>query len=228
MVTHSHRQRAGGAISPLFTIAVVFIALVVIEGLLAARFWIQLATVNASDGLRQSILDVTQPMVAPFAGAGDQAGDSVASFERGTLLAGMVYLIGALGLVIVSFLFNGFQNGRQALSLRSRRNALQQFNQPLITHDGPHLITTAFLGLDASQTRRALRMLHLDQLDADLHIIPVHQGSMVAAFERPGTEPASWRAIRRTISAGDAACVRRSLRALERRFHPIAVSARSR
>jgi hypothetical protein len=196
----------------------VFIALCVIEGLLAARFWIQLAAVHASDGLREWVLDLTHPLVSPFADARDQAQDSVASFERGTLLAGMAYLIGAVVLIVVSLLLSGFLNGREAISIRRRRTALQQFQHPLVTHAGPRLIATAFVGLNASQTTRALRMLRLDQLKTDLHVIPAERGSVIAAFEPADALPSAWRAIKRTTTGGEAACVRRALRALERRF----------
>ena len=212
MVGQSTQQRAGLAISPLVIVAAIFCGLVLIEGLLVARFWIQLATSNASNGLQGLILDLSRPLVAPFSDAGATAQNSVGSFERKTLVAAMVYLVSAVALAVVTMVAGGLLGSRQRLSTRRRRNQLQQIDHPLAEHAGARLIGTASLAMSPSRAARALRMLHLDRYEADLYVIPAQGGCIVAAFASRGA------LARRLTSGQEARSVRQALRNIERRF----------
>lgn len=200
-------------------IGVIFVALVVVEGLLAARFWLQLATANASDGITRFVMDATQPLVAPFSNAQATASQEVGAFERNTLLAAMAYLLAAVGLVIVTLLTGGLLSGNEALTRRHRRSSLQHMDHSLAEHSGARLLGTATLSLSPARATRALKMMGLDQLDTQLYVIPVDGGSVIAAFEASSDEgPPSL--FGRLANRRETMTVMRALREIEARFAP--------
>lgn len=221
------QARSGFAISPLMVIGVIFVALLVVEALLAARFWLQLATADASDGLTRFILDASHPLVAPFADAQATAQEEVGSFERKTLLAAMAYLVAGAGLIVLTILAGGLLTGNEALVRRHRRSSLQHFDHPLIDNTGARLLDTVSLALTPDQATRALKMMGLDQLDTQLFVIPASGGCIIAAFEGTTSEDGRPSLLGRIGSTREAMKVRRALREIETRFatHPVEVSS---
>lgn len=217
MVSHTAQSRTGFSISPLLVIAAIFVGLLVVEGLLIARFWIQLAASNASDGLQGLVLDLSRPLVAPFTDARETAQESVGSFDRNTLLAAMVYLLGAVVLALTTMMAGGLLGSSQHFNTRRRRTLLRQLDHPLMEHAGARLLGTASLGMTPEQAARALRILHLDRYDADLYVIPADGGCIVAAFAAAGNRAL----LRRLVATQETRIVRRALKAMERRFHSV-------
>jgi hypothetical protein len=224
MIHRSAHPRTSFGISPLLVIALIFLAVLTVEGLLAARFWIQLAAVDAPDGITRAVLDLTHPLVAPFADAQESAQQQVGSFERKTLLAGMAYLIGGVGLTMLTVLTGSLISGRRLLVRRQRRGAMQQMQHSMIDHSGARLLGTATLNISPEQTTRVMRMLHLDCLGAELFVIPAAGGCIVAAFASPETAESHVPLLGRIGATREAIAVRRALRALEER-HQLASSS---
>ncbi len=220
MINQSAHQRTGAGFSPLIVIAVIFLSLIMVEGLLAARFWLQLAAVNAPEGIRTLILDVTRPLVAPFADAQDGA-QQVGSFERKTLLAGMAYLIGGVGLTVLTVLAGGLATGNEQILRRRRRSTLHHLEHPLMEH-GSRLLSTATLSLSPGEATRQLRMLRLDNLSAELYVIPAAGGCIIAAFASPANPQTRVPLLGRIASIRESMAIRRGLRSLEHRFQTTA------
>ena len=224
MINQPVQQRTSFTISPLVVIGVIFLALVFVEALLAARFWLQLASANASEGLSQVVLDLSKPLVAPFSDAQESARD-VGAFERNTLVAAMAYLVGAVILAFLTMLAGGLLTGNEALERRHRRSALAHFEHPLIDRSGARLISTATLPINPEQAARLLRMVHLDCISTQLFVIPASGGCIVAAFAPADGEDGGLLA-----SSREAFKVKRALRLIEQRFQtrarqPVGASA---
>ena len=224
MLEQTAQQRNAFTVSPLLVIGVIFLALLVIEALLVARFWLQLATANTPDGINALILEVSQPLVAPFADAQASA-QEVGSFERKTLLAAMAYLVGAVVLALVTMVASSLLTGNEALLRRKRRSSLAHFEHPLIDHSGARLVGTAALSLTPEQATRALKMMGLDRLDTQVFVIPAAGGCIVAAFAAPAGTDAQVPLIGRISATREAMAVRRALRQIETRFQPREVQA---
>jgi hypothetical protein len=192
--------------------------LCIVEGLLVARFWFQLAAVNASDGLQAMVLELSQPLVAPFSDPETSAQGSVGSFERKTLLAAMVYLIVGVAMAVTTMLAGGLASGAGLVSTRRRRNVLQHLEQPALNHSAARLLGTVSLNLSPDQAMRALKMMHLDRFGAELYVIPVSGGSVIAAFA--GSSKGHWPLLGRLDSTREAIALKRAFRNIERRFQP--------
>ena len=206
--------------SPLILVGVIFAAVCAIELLLFARFWLQLTSVSDSGGILRLVLDLSRPLVAPFSDASATVEKSVGRFERSTLVAGIAYLLGGAGLASLAMVVSGLATGQEFFSIRRRRHALSTFAQlPGAFHNGAHLLTSEYLRLTPDQARRALNMLQLSRVHADLVIIPAQGGCVVAAFVDSDS------AARRTIvsrftSLRDGRVIRSSLAAIQTRFAP--------
>jgi hypothetical protein len=174
MVTQSY-SRPGSGISPALVLGLILVALGVVEALLVARFSLQLFASAASEGLGALVLDVSRPLVAPF--STESIGPrSVGWVDRGALLAAAVYLAGALCLMVVTAMAGGLLAGKNVLANRRRRADIARPRQ------ATRLVATASLGLAPDQATRALRLLRLDRLNADLFVIPAEGGCIVAGF----------------------------------------------
>jgi len=219
MINHSPaQQRTGFTISPLLVIGMIFVGLCVIEGLLAARFWLQLAASSTPDGLGALVLDISHPLVAPFTDARAGAQD-VGSFDRKTLVAAIAYLVGAVSLTVVTILVGGILTGNAMITRSKRRSSLQHFEHPLIEHSKARLIGTAMLSMSPEEASRALKIMRLDRFDMHLYVIPASGGCIVAAFA--SSDGGRQLPILGRIGATrEAMAVKRALSAIEQRFHP--------
>ncbi len=218
MASNSAQVRGSSPISPLLVVGVIFAAVATIELLLMARFWLLLASVDASSGIQAFVIDVTRPLVSPFSDAGQSVEKSVGTFERRTLLAGMAYLLGGAGLAVIAMTVGGLLSGRDALTTKQRRHTLASFGAPgAFTPAGTHLLTSASLRLTPSQARRALNMLHLERFNADFVVIPAEGGCIVAAFTGPGAQN-RWPVFGRFASRRDTRLLNAALRAIQSRF----------
>jgi hypothetical protein len=219
MLGQSTRQTSHFTLSPLLVIGAIFAGLLVIEGLLVARFWVQIAATNASEGLHGLVLDLSAPLVAPFTDAQSRAEESVSSFDRNTLVAAIVYLAGAVLLTVVTMALGGLSSGTDFLSTRKRRSLLKQFDHHMIEYSGARLVATASVSLSAGQASRALRMIRLDRFGADVYVIPVEGGSIVAAFAGIGSAAIPLPFLGRAAAMRERFVLRRALRAVEQRFN---------
>jgi YGGT family len=91
---HAERSVSRSA-SPLATWAnVVYMVLVVVEGLIAIRFVLKLIAANPDAGFATLIYGVTAPLLAPFAGLlGNPANTAGNQFEVTSLVAMAVYAL---------------------------------------------------------------------------------------------------------------------------------------
>ena len=219
MIGHTAQARPGFSISPFVVIGAIFFGLCVVEGLLAARFWLQFATAGAPDGVRGLVLDTTRPLVTPFADAHARAGDSAGFFDRRTVLAAMAYFGGAIILVMATAIAGGLRSGSDVLDREWLRRLLQAPHHYSPEHSGARLLVTATLSMSPFQATRALHMLHLDRSRLNLYVIPVSGGSVIAAFV-PRELRANWPIIGSIVYRRELHLVRRIFRAIELRFRP--------
>jgi len=198
-------------------LALIFATLFVVEGLLLARFWLQMAAANASDGLTALVMDASRPLIAPCTGGAVETRE-VGWFDCRTLIAALAYLGAGAGVAaVVGALTLVFSAGRAVT--RPRRRAHLHLNQTRSERASGRLLDIVSLGMKPSQASRALTMLNLERLHADLHVIPTADGCIIAAFAR--AHPASRLPVIGSLqSARNTIAVHRAFRAIERRFAP--------
>jgi hypothetical protein len=112
----------------------------------------------------------------------------------------------------------GLSSGNNFLSTRKRRSLLRQFDHNLIEHTSARFVGTASIMMTPAQATRALRMLRFDRFGADLYVIPVAGGSVLAAFAGVGSGNVPWPLMGRLAAFREEFVLKRALRSLERRF----------
>ena len=222
MATATTRTRLSGpGVSPLLVVALVLVTLVVVEALLAARFWYQVnAEETSGGGLSGTVMDVSAELVTPFEGISAAEDDPLGNVERSTLIAAVGYVLVAIALVALTVMITGFVAGKSKMSLLGRRAAFRESTEhridfPPLTHD---LKDTVQLRLTPQQTARVLRKLRVDRFRAEIVIIPAESGSMIAVFD--DADGAPWSIGESVQSIRESMALNRILKTLARRFPP--------
>jgi hypothetical protein len=211
MLRESAHPRISPAISPAFILGIILLGVCVIEALLVTRLWLFLAAVDASEGMSVVVLDLTAPLVAPFSEEPIRP-SQIGSLDRGALIAAGVYLAGAVGLMALTMLARVLLAANTYAGNHLRRGRLLR-----TPHAGTRLLGTASLNLSPRQAVRALRLLRLDRLSAELFVIPAAGGCIVAAFGNQGAG-SGLPVLGRLRANQDAVAVKRAFRQIEQRF----------